>query len=412
MRTICSMLAALSVAVATADATAEEFPYTGYVNAPNARLRSGPGTDHYATCRVRIGQPLEVYRRDRGGWLAVRPTDECFSWVRGSALIATDDSDVAKVTENDVIARVGSRFSQDQDISHLKLSRGEEVELLEPAEFEDQEGEDVWVKIRPPSGEFRWIAEKYLDRRPPIAEPKPGAVARRTPRGPDATRDPRDRRHPGWTSRQPIRLTAGEEESENDDQTKTSSSEEKVEDLTTLELAVAKMMSGPPSEWSFDGLRKKVDAIRRQTKNADERSKADRLLKRIDRYTGLQARFSDDAARQTAKTSVTEPKAAELPALFDFAGRLVPVVSRSRRPDAPKFALTDNKGQVVCFLEESTAIGLAQFVDKHVAVSGPKSYIERLKKDQVQVRRIVQKDPITFPAGQISRRPARGTIRQ
>ena len=417
MRTLTNLFAIACVAVCATQLAAEEFPYTGYVNAPNARLRSGPGTDHYATARVRIGTPLEVYRHDRDGWLAVRPTDDSFSWVRGSALVATDDKEVARVTEDDVIARVGSRFSQDQDISHVKLARGEKVLLLEPAKFKDQEGQDVWVKVRPPAGEFRWIAEKYIDRRPAAIAAKPGAVASRTPRGPDATR------HPGWRTRQPIRLTAGEEEAE-----ETSPAEEASEstadetpaseELKTLELAVSKVISSPPTDWDFDALRKKVDAISRATEdtveNAAERADARRLLKRIDRYAGLKARFKDEAPRHIGK-NIAPPTVAPskgLPALFEYAGRLVPVVSRSRRPDAPKYALTDAKGQVVCFLEESTAVALSGYVDKHVAVSGPKTFHGRLQKEKVEVRRIAQKDPISFPAGQISQRPRRDTIRQ
>lgn len=410
MRTIDCLLATMCVVVLTTSALAEDYPFTGYVNAPNARLRSGPGADHYATSRVRIGQPLEVYRRDRGGWLAVRPTDDCFSWVRGSALLATEDDEIAKVTEDDVIARVGSRFSQDQDISHLQLTRGEEVQLLEPHKFEDQEGEDVWVKVRPPSGAFRWISDKYLDRKPPIAEPKTGAVGNRTPRGPEATRDL------GWRTREPIRLTAGQETGEDKKEVVkkdvTAAKDTETEDLTTLELAVSKVTANPPSDWDFAKLREKVDAISRQTKDAKEKASAQKLLKRIDRYAGLKARFKDGASRAPGGPAALLAKTPDLPVLFDFAGRLVPVVSRSRRPDAPKYALTDTQGKVVCFLAESTAIGLAQFVDKHVAVSGPKSYVERLKKDKVEVRRIVQKDPITFPAGAITRRPQPRTIRR
>ena len=416
MRTVIGLLASICLATCFADLRAEEFPYTAYVNAPNARLRSGPGTDHYATDRLRIGQPVEVFRKDPGDWLAIRPTDSSFSWARGSALLGTDDAEIAVATENDVVARVGSRFSQDQDISHVKLARGERVVLLEPEKFDEQEGKDVWVKIRPPAGEFRWISAKYVDRKPPVAEPKPGAIANRTPRGPAATR------HPGWKNRKAIRLTAGEQPDPEADSSKGSkSSKSGNEDLATLELAVAKMLARPPRDWSFTTLREKVDKINRSEDDTRTKTEAQRLLRRIDRYAGLKARFKGEAPRHIGE-KVEEPKSKPLvsastpkiddTALFDFAGRLVPVVSRSRRPDAPKFALTDAKGKVVCFLAESTAVALKDYVDKHVAVSGPKTHLGRLQKDQVEVRRIAQKDPIAVPAGQIVRRPRTDATRQ
>lgn len=400
--------------VFAANAAAQEFPYTAYISAPQAHVRSGPGSDYYATDRLRIGQAVEVFRHDPQGWAAIRPPADSFSWIRGSALLATDEADVVKVTEDDVVSRVGSRFSQDQEVTHVKLSRGEKVHLLEPDKFEKQEGEDVWVKIAPPSGEFRWVQQSQLDRRPPVG-------FRKTKGRVKTAEHTTPRKHPGWNHREGVKQVSGEEDASDENQVEeestpklTGSNSERFE---LLELAIAKMIARPAKEWSFDKLHKECQRLVDDAATASLRADARRLLRRVERYQKLKDKAAKAPVGTTAPSRIIVPgtvptpkELANLP-LFDFAGRVVPVISRTRRPDAPPFALTDDQGKVVCFLTPSIGINLAQHVNQHVAVSGPKTFVEKLKKSQVEVRRIVRKDPTELPAGEISRRPATGVLR-
>ena len=61
----------------------QQFPYTGYINAADVYLRSGPGENYYPVSKLDRGQAVEIYRHDPGGWYAIRPTEKCFSWVSG-----------------------------------------------------------------------------------------------------------------------------------------------------------------------------------------------------------------------------------------------------------------------------------------------------------------------------------------
>ena len=139
----------------------QTFPYKTCVAADEVYVRSGPGQNYYPTDKLRRGQEVEVYRHDPGGWCAIRPVDGSFSWVSGRFLKPTDHN-LAVVAEEGVSARVGSRFSDIREVVQVRLRKGEVVEILEGPP-QGGRGSQGWFKIAPPSGEFRWVAAKYLD---------------------------------------------------------------------------------------------------------------------------------------------------------------------------------------------------------------------------------------------------------
>ena len=111
-------------------AAAAMFPYKAFVAADEVYVRSGPGENFYPTDKLKAGDPVEVYRRDPGGWCAIRPVPGSFSWVSGRYLRFGRDN-IATVTEEHVAARVGSRLSDARDVIQVWLRRGETVEVLE-----------------------------------------------------------------------------------------------------------------------------------------------------------------------------------------------------------------------------------------------------------------------------------------
>lgn len=164
------------IALCAARAEADEFPYTAYVTANDVQVRSGPGENYYPVLKVDRGAAVEVYRHDPGGWYAIRPPAECFSWV-AAEFIEPGEGNVGVVSGDHVVARVGTKFSDTRDVIQVRLDRGEEVEILEAHEFNSGPAAQTWYKIAPPAGEFRWISSRFLDRQ--LAEP-----TRRTP-GPE-----------------------------------------------------------------------------------------------------------------------------------------------------------------------------------------------------------------------------------
>lgn len=164
------------IALFAARAGADEFPYTAYVTANDVQIRSGPGENYYPVLKVDRGATVEVYRHDPGGWYAIRPPADCFSWV-AAEFIEPGEGNVGVVSGDHVVARVGTKFSDTRDVIQVRLDRGEEVEILEAREFNSGPAAQTWYKIAPPAGEFRWISGRFLDQQ--LAEPK-----RRTP-GPE-----------------------------------------------------------------------------------------------------------------------------------------------------------------------------------------------------------------------------------
>ena len=109
----------------------QTFPYKAYVTADDVYVRSGPGENYYPTDKLKAGAEVEVYRHDPGGWFAIRPPKDSFSWV-SSRHLQLDGNNLATVTDERVAARVGSRMSDARDVIQVRLHKGEVVEVLEP----------------------------------------------------------------------------------------------------------------------------------------------------------------------------------------------------------------------------------------------------------------------------------------
>ena len=87
---------------------------------------------------------------------------------------------------------------------------------------------------------------------------------------------------------------------------------------------------------------------------------------------------------------------------FEEVGRLTPVVSR--KPGAPKFALTDVKGKVMMFVSPAPGVDLQPYLGKVVGVSGARGFMPRLKKPHLAVSQVEMLEP----AALLAKRPPRG----
>ena len=153
------LLAAAGILGLASTGQGDEFPYTATVNSADVFVRSGPGKNYYPTDKLSKGEKVEVYRLDPGGWCAIRRRRKAsVGWRRGK--FDPISNDLALVNGDRVVARVGSALSSVRDVIQVRLDRGEKVEILESAKSTGGH----WCKIAPPSGEFRWVFVKFLDR--------------------------------------------------------------------------------------------------------------------------------------------------------------------------------------------------------------------------------------------------------
>ncbi len=361
-------------------ALGDGFPYVAYVNSTDVYVRSGPGRDYYPTDKLPKGERVEVYRHDPGGWLAIRPPRDSFSWVSARHL-DLEEGELAVANTDRVVARVGSAFSDVRDVIQVRLDRDEQVRLLEPPR-----SDSPWCKIAPPAGEFRWIFAKYVDRQLPqdLAEDEHEA------RGSTALVETR--------TVDGVRLTAGSNDADTavDPETRQQfvSDLQRLRELEDIELDLSEIVAEDISQWSFTELQKRAELALRAAQGSLERGRARVLLDKLARFDDIKRRHDDVRAGATARQSA--PALTSVSPLgmrdqrFDGVGRLSPVVSQ--KTGGPQYALLDQSGAVLSFVTPAPGINLRQFVDQYVGVNGQRGYLPDLQRQHVSVQRVTVLD--------------------
>jgi hypothetical protein len=139
-----------------------EMPYKAYIASDDVYVRSGPGKNYYPTTKLAAGTEVEVYRHDPGGWYAIRPPRDSFTWVAARYVNVGEDG-LGTITGKQVAARVGSEFSDIRDVIQVRLHEGEVVEIVGEKQFTGTSEAGRWCQIAPPSGEFRWVFGRLVD---------------------------------------------------------------------------------------------------------------------------------------------------------------------------------------------------------------------------------------------------------
>ncbi len=175
MRSFPLILAVAAFAALTATLHAApkiEFLYTTTVEAGEAYVRSGPGTTFYPTGKLRHGEKVEVRRRDPGDWHMIVPPPGSFSWVPAKYVekTAADRGTIRLSLKPDprnpsVGVMVGSFDSDIHEVLQQSLSEGDEVRILGEKMLTPEAGNrpaELWYRIEPPRGEWRWIRGQDL----------------------------------------------------------------------------------------------------------------------------------------------------------------------------------------------------------------------------------------------------------
>lgn len=359
--------------LASAASGQTKFPYKAFASTDEVYVRSGPGQNFYATDKLRRGQEVEVYRHDPGGWCAIRPVRGSYTWVSGRYLKPTKRN-LAVVTEEGVVARVGSRFADNRDVIQVRLHRGEVVEVIE-APREDGHG-NSWYKIAPPSGEFRWVSIKYLD-----SEYSRDKLGRRQG-------DRRNSDGPGDSSRRQVHDpsgAAGDSLAERSASPRAMTAKEFQDELERIELELSVMLVEEPTAWSFDTLWNRTNILLDEARTAVERGRARQLAGKIakfedikrrqeevlamrdrtDRDQRLYARLRprDDYDRPAGRTNIDDR--------FDGTGQLARVPEP--KTGAPRYVLVDRKGDVRCYVTPAPGVRLDNYVGQDVGITGTRN---------------------------------------
>jgi hypothetical protein len=175
----------LGAGLLTRPVEAAEFPFTGYIAGDSVEVTAGPGRRYYVTDRLPRGTKVEVYREDDAGWLAIRPSDDCFSWIPADGVEQLDDG-VGRVREETAVW-IGTRVEHvDQHHSQIALKAGELVQVLDQKSVASQEGQATWLKIAPPAGEFRYVHARDVSRQEVLAAEPASEIAQEETAEPSA----------------------------------------------------------------------------------------------------------------------------------------------------------------------------------------------------------------------------------
>lgn len=399
----------LILLVVTAVVTADEsFPYKVAVNDRDVTIRSGPGSQFYATGQIAAGSEVEVYERKGGGWLAIRPPEGSFNWIEANKLRMTNDPDVAKVVGSSAVAWVGSEVGTVEDHKwQVKLDPGESVQLMARQSMSIFRGDEQrdFYQIAPPAGEFRWVQERdikplvekasAMDSRTPIqlaefqvaveetAAPAPepasdGFVARDaapadSPAPRVASLAPRDGFRPSETGLGDFDSLAA-----------------------ALDLRLSETVSKTPSQWKLAALRQDAEALLEQSDTTLRRGKARLMLENIKEFEKLQLNYAGIAepeadAQRSESNSTSEvpatPGSSDFDPRFDGRGWLLPV--HSSHQASPPYALLDQHGQILSFVSPAPGLNLHRYLRKEVGIFGQRSRAEFLKKPHLTADRIV-----------------------
>jgi SH3-like domain-containing protein len=377
-----------------APARGVEFPYVAFVNTADVYVRSGPGRNYYPTNKLPKGEKVEIYRHDPGGWYAIRPPRQSFSWVSARHLDPPLDG-LAIVNSPRVVARVGSAFSDVRDIIQVRLDKGEKVELIE-----SQSTQSAWCKIAPPAGEFRWIFSKFVDREIPVDVAQDEREASGDPASPDSPSG--DRRERG------VRLASGAREVDSQtarptDRDATGPSDRREaagesgpqRELDSIEVELSAMIAQEVSAWSFAEIERRAEGILKDAQTPIERGRAHVLLDKLARFNDIKQR--NDAIRRAQEETAGRggPAAGSAPRRhddprFDGVGRLAPVVSQ--KVGDPQYALVDSSNAVISFVTPAPGVNLRPFVDKYVGVNGQRGYLTELQRQHISVQRVTVLD--------------------
>jgi hypothetical protein len=173
------LLAVIASLCATTLGAADDSPYTAYVTVEGAEVVAGPGHRFYATERLPRGTPIEVYREESSGWLAIRPSENAFSWVPAQCVERSAEDEQAGRITGPTPAWIGTAVEHvNEHRQQVTLKEGELVQILGEKNVGGGEQPQVWLKIAPPAGEFRWIHLRDVSRQmPPPLETGPEAAA-------------------------------------------------------------------------------------------------------------------------------------------------------------------------------------------------------------------------------------------
>ncbi|MCU0711721.1 MAG: hypothetical protein MUC43_06650 [Pirellula sp.] len=139
-------------------------PRIRYVLGTKTVVRSGPSDRYYSTNELPPSSRVEVYLETSDGWSGIRPPEDSYNWVSAKNTYLLPGGKIAEVAEEDTPAWVGTDF---KDVKQLMwqtaLVKSQQLQILgEEYQIDENGSKQLWYRISPPPGEFRWVRSSTL----------------------------------------------------------------------------------------------------------------------------------------------------------------------------------------------------------------------------------------------------------
>lgn len=132
------------------------------VRQQDALVRSGPGDrDFYPTLKLPSGFRVRVLRDEGNGWLMIEPPEGSYSLIRSDYVQKTGDR--AGVVTVDTMDRIGSELHKGDLYIRHQILRDEQIEILGEQIVKTDSGDVPMLRIKPPKGEYRYIARSDVE---------------------------------------------------------------------------------------------------------------------------------------------------------------------------------------------------------------------------------------------------------
>jgi hypothetical protein len=409
MREFCCLFVILLTALLQAD---EQRPYVAAIQSDNTAVLSGPGTEFYPASALQNGDKVEVYY-EKNGYLAIRPPVGSYSWI-SAKFVRLDSDNSGTVTANGLASLVGSSLTEDCSTVQVRLKSGEKVLVLDRKETPENPESPVWLKIAPPSGEFRWIEKSaILPLTPNIQQVRYDQVADKTARRTNGT-SAAVNTATSVPLPLPKRLKPETDDLETIIETKIASSSRSMiatvpaepEDpfrkaLNELERETQTVMTRPADDAVFEVLIKRGEELYQVAPTDRDLEKTFHLVESLKRTRQIRQELAMsrpaatrsggqaplNAGSYTAPQSVPTVTPTALAGhtaeqRFDITGKLG---AFDPLPEGyPPYAVVNGKGEITCLVSPDTGLDLNQHVGKTVGINGILGFYERPNKPRAK----------------------------
>lgn len=434
MRRLVSAFCLLAVTTQAGVARGATFPYEAIVDAKETYVRSGPGSKYYPTGKLQAGQRVTVHRHDPGGWHMIAPPPGSFSWIKAQYVERADGSR-GVVKSNNVVVRVGSFESDIRDLFQRHLSQGDEVKILGEKMLVPETGSgapELWYRIEPPRGEWRWIAGQAVTAAgaaavpparsagsDPFESPTPAASApveepsgdrsHAVPAPPEAA-TARDHEYlderavtgkEGTLGERPLRRSAKAGDSTPVPKSRADKQEEADwEELSRLDARLRAILKQETLHWDFNELEPDYRRLANATTSLALQKTVESRFVSIDRFRReraeleAEAHAADETLRRDAELQELQRRheaqftrlsqSRTTPPRFDGAG----IVERAagKPGTGPRYVLLAPEGRVLAYLQPAPGVNLEQWVRRPAGVVGTRSFRPELKADLIVVK--------------------------